>query len=755
MLKKLFLLFIILYSLSVSLFSQKETISSVEKKLKLETLPESKVDLMLELFQLYNNTDSIKAKQFLNSAYNLSVINEYLNGEANTLYNFGDYYYSKSNFQLSNQYYQQSIEKFLKLQNKVKAADAFVCIGTNYDECSVFEKGLESYIKAEKLYSEIKDTAGLFSTTYNIGCSYYALKNLTKAKQYINKAFLIAKQLNDKSSIAYCYSNLGIYERKSGNYEKALSYYIQLETLAEELKDSLLLSTVYNNIGNIFNDKNELVKARQFFLKGLEISKKTRNNSQLATIYSSLGILERKRENYSGAIEYLTLSNNLFLQINSPDRLMTNYKALSEIYNDMNDLKKAYMFQSLAYTFKDSLYSVENLKLMTDMETKYQTEKKEQQLQLNKLEIEQKNREVKQQRLIIIGIAGVLIIIILFSALLFRLFKQKKKANIQLSQKNNEIQYKNEEISAQRDEIQAQRDQVIIQRDMISVQQKKITDSIQYARKIQTAVLPPDSYVKEIFPSHFILYKPRDIVSGDFYWIKQIENRLYFAVADCTGHGVPGAFMSMMGVAFLNEIVIQLKNPEAGQILDNLRNKVKNSLHQTGRSVEQVSGELSVKDGMDISLCIFDKSGNEIQFAGANNPVYIVRKFIKSESEKVERESEKPTEDYFQLSNFQLYELKGDKMPIGIHVGEEKPFTTQVIKVEKGTMIYLFSDGYADQFEGPAGKKFLYSRLKQLLIEISNKQVSQQRTILEHTIEKWMADTEQVDDILIIGIQIV
>ena len=746
MFKKI-LLFTLVYNSYLSLFSQKETILNLENKLNSESSTINKIDLLIELSPHYHKIDSAKERSLLLTALNLSKENDYILGEANSLYCMGDLYYIRNDFPLSNQFFQQSIEKYELLNNKKKIADAYVCIGTNYDECSVFEKGLESYIKAEKIYSLLKDSAGIFSTTYNIGCSYYALKNIPRAKQYINKAYIIAKKLNDKTSLAYCYSNLGIYERKTGNLDKALMYYIQLETLADDIHDSLLLSTAYNNIGNIFNDKNELTKARQFFLKGLDIAKKTNNLSQQATIYSAIGILERKYGDHKKAIEYLTISNDLFQKINSPDRLMSNYKALSEIYSDMNETRKAYMFQSLAFTFKDSLYSVENLKLMTEMETRYQTEKKEQQLELNKLEIEKKDREVKQQRTIIFGIAGILVIIIFFSAILLRLFRQKKRANIQLFQKNLEIQFKNEEISAQRDEILAQRDQVVIQRDTISNQQKKITDSIQYARKIQTAVLPPDGHFQKIFPSHFVLYIPRDIVSGDFYWINEIENKTYIAVADCTGHGVPGAFMSMMGVAFLNEIIIKLKNPDAGQILDNLRENVKNSLHQTGKNSESRSNE--IKDGMDISLCIFDKTNNKIQFAGANNPIYIVTCqdiLVKSDPDKHEKLSD--------LKNCQLEEFKGDKMPIGIYVGDEKPFSTKTIEVEKGSMIYLFTDGYADQFGGKTGKKFMYSQLKKILLEISPKDVKEQKNILEQTISKWMADTEQVDDILVIGIQI-
>jgi hypothetical protein len=223
----------------------------------------------------------------------------------------------------------------------------------------------------------------------------------------------------------------------------------------------------------------------------------------------------------------------------------------------------------------------------------------------------------------------------------------------------------------------------------------------------------------------------------------------------------------MMGVAFLNEIVIKLKNLNAGQILDNLRENVKNSLHQNNQNSNSLKNELTVKDGMDISLCIFDNNTYELQFAGANNPIYVINTPVSLSVPDSYRDEDKgaaglnhtstpclPDRQALSVTK-NLVELKGDKMPIGIHVGIERPFVTNYIKAEKGAKFYLFSDGYADQFGGPLGKKFMYSRLKQLLLDISNKPLDQQCTILEHTIEKWMADVEQIDDILIIGIEIV
>ena len=260
------------------------------------------------------------------------------------------------------------------------------------------------------------------------------------------------------------------------------------------------------------------------------------------------------------------------------------------------------------------------------------------------------------------------------------------------------------------------------QRYEIEIKNKNITDSIQYASRIQTAILPPDEYIKDTLPQHFILFKPRDIVSGDYYWMTKKDDEIVLAVADCTGHGVPGAFMSMLGVAFLNEIVNRAEKLVASNILNGLRDQVKKSLRQTGKKDE-------AKDGMDIALCVFDIAKKQLQFAGAYNPLYILRKG-------------------------ELIQLKADRMPIGIYYKEKESFTNHIMDLESDDVIYLFSDGYNDQFGGSDGKKFMIKQFQNLLIEIYQKPLDEQKEILNSTLEKWMGKHEQVDDILVIGFKI-
>jgi phosphoserine phosphatase RsbU/P len=261
------------------------------------------------------------------------------------------------------------------------------------------------------------------------------------------------------------------------------------------------------------------------------------------------------------------------------------------------------------------------------------------------------------------------------------------------------------------------------QKEEIEEQKKDIEDSIKYAKRIQTAILPPDKYLSELFKDIFILYKPKDIVSGDFYWVNQKGNKSYIAAVDCTGHGVPGAFMSIVGNDQLN-YAVHVQNKEApGEILNELNIGVTKTLRQQ-------KGVNTLRDGMDIALCSFDFERKELEFAGAKNNLYLLRDGV-------------------------LQEIKADRHPIGAYIDEDlKEFTTQKIQLIKDDLIYIFSDGYADQFGGEKGKKFKYKNFKDLLIEIHKLQIDQQKTLLDETLINWQGDIEQLDDILVIGIKI-
>jgi len=305
-------------------------------------------------------------------------------------------------------------------------------------------------------------------------------------------------------------------------------------------------------------------------------------------------------------------------------------------------------------------------------------------------------------------------------------------------EKNEELKQQNEEIAAQRDEILAQNDEILLQRDIVLKQKKEITDSIIYANRIQQAIFPVEDIVSQNYIELFIIFKPRNIVSGDFYWYKQNKNILYLTAADCTGHGVPGAFLSILGVSLLNEIIGKSTEFQPDVILNELRIRIKKSLHQSGKKGQ-------TQDGMDIAFCSLNLDTLELQYAGANNPLWLISKINLSVEEKNETENNETENN--------LLEFKADRMPIGTYP-KEQPFTNHQIQLKKSDRFYIFSDGYQSQFGGEKNEKLKSKRFQEIISKHCNKPFPNQKIEIENEFENWRGEIEQVDDVLVIGVKL-
>jgi serine phosphatase RsbU (regulator of sigma subunit) len=291
-----------------------------------------------------------------------------------------------------------------------------------------------------------------------------------------------------------------------------------------------------------------------------------------------------------------------------------------------------------------------------------------------------------------------------------------------VKERTREVVEQKEEIETQKEEIEAQLDLATLQRDTIAKQKDQILDSIYYAERIQSAILPPLHLLEDHLADHFVLFKPRDIVSGDYYWAREKDQKLLIAVADCTGHGVPGGFLSMLGVSSMNEIVNRSTSLDPGKILEQLRTVVIASMHQTGSRGE-------AQDGIEIALCIIDLKKKEMEYSGANRPLYLVR-------------------------DGAVQHFRPDRMPIGIYEQEPVPFTNYSINLKKGDSIYLFSDGYLDQLGGPKRKTFRAINFRKLLLEIQDQPMERQKAILLENMARWQGEVEQIDDVLVMGFRI-
>ncbi len=338
----------------------------------------------------------------------------------------------------------------------------------------------------------------------------------------------------------------------------------------------------------------------------------------------------------------------------------------------------------------------------------------------------------------------------IFSFLLYNRYRFIRKQKLIIEKQKEVVEKANVEITSQK--------------DVIEQKNKDITDSIHYAQLIQEAILPTEKDLTGLINllglgGHFILFKPKDIVSGDFYWMAKMtsppkspspkgevdfKSLLIVAAVDSTGHGVPGAFMSMIGNTLLNEIVNEKQITKPSEILNELRKGVIDSLKQKGEEGEQ-------QDGMDIALIVIDTETNKLQFSGANNPLYIIRKG--ADSSEIKADLSAVTEGANNEKHI-LYEVKADKMPISYYESKDKPFTNHKIQLQKGDTIYIFSDGFRDQFGETESKKFTTKRFKHLLLSIQDKLMNEQKEILDRTFMEWKGNLEQVDDILVMGIRI-
>jgi serine phosphatase RsbU (regulator of sigma subunit) len=270
-------------------------------------------------------------------------------------------------------------------------------------------------------------------------------------------------------------------------------------------------------------------------------------------------------------------------------------------------------------------------------------------------------------------------------------------------------------------EMKSAYDEIDFQREELQLRNKDITDSLTYARRIQTALLPAEHHIKKVFPDYFIYYRPKHIVSGDFYWISERNGKYFIAAADCTGHGVPGALMSMIGLELIQKIINEMKVDESDEILLTLNRELESAFFK------EEDGKALIKDGVEMSICVIDRKSMQMEFSGAFLPVYIVR-------------------------NDKLIEIKGDKQNV-VQSVPGVSFNRSSFTLQKGDILYLFSDGYADQFGGPDNKKFMYRRLRHILLTISKYPLGDQQRILDETITTWMREFEQIDDMMVLGVR--
>jgi len=620
-----------------------------------------------------------------------------------------------------------------KTNNKKLIYLAIHSVGNGYLYQGNNTKALNYYFEALEIREQINDISGIAASTNNIGMIYAELKQYDLALKYLQISLSNEKKLNNQENISSAYNNIGLIFWSINELDSATFYYKKALKIRETLQTSdLKLANSYGNIALVF-EKKELHDSALFYNhKALRYSKLANNPISITNDYNniakSLLLLNKNKE----SLVYLDSSFFICQQLNDYQMFQNLYDIFAQNYYNLKEFDKAYKYVRKYAQYKDSVASQNLSTQIAEMQVRYETEKQQKVIEVQKLNLYKKDTELKFQKKILLLLSIFSFIVIFLLIFLARLYYQKRKAHNLLQDRNEEITVQNESLNKQKEEITTQRDRIKSQNKIlhernnkISIQQKEITDSILYAKRIQTAIFPPKEIILENFTNHFIFFKPRNIVSGDFYWVAKKENLSFVAAVDCTGHGVPGAFMSMLGVSFLNEIINKntIKMLSASEILNQLRNYIKNALRQKGDANE-------TRDGMDIALCVFDFEQDKLQFAGAKNPLVIIR-------------------------NNQITIIKGDKMPISFNTNE-RPFKNNDINIRKDDMFYMYSDGYIDQFGGEKDKKFSKKRFRQLLLNISELPIDEQKNTLENTLNSWIKSgisKEQIDDILVLGIR--
>jgi serine phosphatase RsbU (regulator of sigma subunit) len=587
--------------------------------------------------------------------------------QSTSLLNLGSAYsYKAYNNQAIDYYFKGlAIEEHLKIQPNLKWY--FNNIGIMFSNQKNYPKALEYAIKAKDVSEKTKDRRNLCMIYNNIGWIYLLLEKNDSARYALNKSLQMAEDANDRYTLALCLDNLSQLNIRLKQYAKALDYSRRSYEIGEEegFREQSVASLIA--MGNIQLMEEKFTGAERDLLKGLTMAQEIKSKLLTRDVSLLLATLHRKQSHFKKAYEY--------------------YKVYSEA--------------------KDSLLNEENSRLLTEMNTKYTTEKKEKEIELLKknediqnLELSKKKNELDRQRTVSIAVFVGFLLLMIVAILMFSRYRLKKKANDQLQHAFNLIEEKN----------------VLIEKSNVM-----ITDSITYAKRIQDAILPaPDDLTKLFSEDFFIFYLPSQIVSGDFYWCSKQQNKIIFIVADCTGHGVPGAFMSMIGNTLLNEIVNERKVTNTKKIAELLDEKIIHALHQHEGSQKY--------DGMDISICCIDETNKEISFTGAHHAMYT-----------------------FDTS---LQKIKGDPYSIGgAQHQQSKIFSSHTIPYKKGLQLYFLTDGYCDQSGGGTNKRFSSKRLETLLNEVYDLKMNEQKSRLEQAFEEWKGMTKQRDDILVVGIK--
>ena len=645
------------------------------------------------LLKNYNSKDSLKL---------LSVASKLNRKETKVVFfdAAGERYYDVDDYETARFYFVRALQFARLTLDKKSIADQLASLGDMYRLQDLNTTALNFLFQSMYLYKELDAKSELAHVLGLIGDLERCIDQHDDALYYLNQGLDIALKNNFLKEQTFCYSSLGGTYQLMGQFDRAYASYTKGLKIASELKDTMRIIDFHYSIGDLLVDKQEPEEAIKYLEKGIELCRLDNDRYYQAFCHMGLSRAYLSKQDYDRSIKEGLAAYSIGQELKAYGFSSEASEILFQAYAVKNDFRNAYKYLKIVKDNSDSTLSSAKIKQQAKLEINFKNSYQEKQdsllrfAQQKQKDIEHES-ELKEQKLYgIIGIAGLLVALVIV-IIVYRSYKKEKRSS--------EIIHK--------------------QKRIVDTKNKEILDSINYAKKIQQAIIPTHNELKNVFAESFVYLLPKDIVSGDFYWVANTGQQAFFAVADCTGHGVPGGFMSMLGTALLNEIINEKSIYEPADILDMLKPKIIMALRQSDNANEN-------RDGMDIALLRINLNNMELSFAGAYNSLYLLRKG-------------------------KLQEFKGDKFPIGFADTSGRQFFQHKITLEERDTLYLFTDGFPDQFGGPKGKKYKYKRLEETLTLIGSLPMNEQREALTASLHSWKGDLEQVDDICIAGIRII
>ncbi len=750
---------------------------------------------------LFNDPDSAYYLATLQYKYARKIENIQFMGAATNIQ--GGSFYIRGNYDSAVHYYSLGLTIYENAGELERMAPPLNNIGNIYKDQGNYAKAIQHYLKSLDIYETLNNTEGISLALSNIGLIYSNQKEYEKALEQYQRSLKIAQKEGNQKGIATAMNNMGlILERQADqfyhqnehdsadvNYKKALEHYLKALELEEKIGNLKDLSATLVNVGSFYQgvgkrslnkkdvntSQNQYALALTYFERSLKIDEEVGNLGSLAGTMVSLASINNSLENYELALKHgekgLKVAQEVGLVIETKEAASNLYRT----YKNLNKPVKALEMHELFVSMKDSIQSEENQNEIMRQEFKhaYEQEKILDQTQYEKDLLVGLEKQ-KQQKLILIfviiaAVSTLVFLIIIWQRL--KVIRTQKSAlenaheklnvvNVELvkhrdliSTQKRKVEEVNGELNQINEELSAHQDQIEHQNKELALSNHEILASISYAKRIQDAILPTKDKITKILPESCQFYKPKDIVSGDFYWVEEVDDYVFWAAVDCTGHGVPGAFLSLIGHNGLQKIVSEQRNFTPSDILEKLCGYIIGKL-----GGKQDNGH-EVLDGMDMALCCWNKKTNMLTYSGAGNPLYLLRNtqkipFTHSAMERaIKIHSFKEGDS---ISPYQMQEFKGSFRAVGPYEMLNPPeFVTYSIQLEKGDILYVFSDGFADQFGPDNVTKYSYKRFRNFLHSIKDEPMTQQGLLLENEFINWYQNLYQLDDICVFGVKVV